>query len=198
MVSKYDEKGVTLIEAGFILILFCFIFIFSVQYIHLTLVVSRSLSLGQILNTVGNQIELIVKSGECECQSANSICSQCLTNAVLDSDEIKKLNLVSSLKVALRSLNTKNGIGVLIYPDETITKEGSYYINLDEIYFTIAGTREKSVIIYEDSSIMTPSKISFVIDNITDNNKKILNLSDFGIETTGPRQSIAGIYFEIT
>ncbi|EOW4438498.1 hypothetical protein ACOXN6_003626 [Shigella sonnei] len=198
MVSKNDEKGISLIEGAFVLILFCFIFTLSVYYIHLTMIVSKSLSLGQAMNTVGNQIELIVKSGGCECQSADSTCKICLTNAILNSDEIKNLNHVSSLHVVLRTLRTKEGVGVLIYPTESATKNGSFLTNLDEIYFTIAGTREKAVVINQNSSITTPNNITLVLDNITENNKKILNLSEFGIATTGPNQMYPGMYFEIT
>ncbi|HBA8915724.1 TPA: hypothetical protein J1246_004339, partial [Escherichia coli] len=198
MVSKYNEKGISMIEAAFVLMLFCFIFTLSVYYIHLTMIVSKSLSLGQTMNTIGNQIEFIVKSGRCECKLADETCKACLTRAITNSDEIKKLNYASSLRVSIRSLTKKAGIGVLIYPSETLTKGGTFFTSLDEIYFTIAGTREKAVVINPNSSITTPNKISLVLDNITDNNKKILKLSDFGIATTGPNWMYPGMYFEIT
>ncbi|EFG4029628.1 hypothetical protein V8747_004224 [Escherichia coli] len=197
MVFKYNENGISLIEAAFVLMLFCFIFTLSVYYIHLTMITSKSLSLGQTMNTVGNQIEWIVKSGECECHLADNTCKACLTTAIANSDEIKKLNGVSSLRVAVRSLATKSGVGVLLYPSELATKNGTFFTSLDEIYFTLAGTREKAVIINTNSTITTPNKISLVLDNVTDNNKKILKLSDFGITTTGPSWMYPGMYFEI-
>ena len=197
MVFKYNENGISLIEAAFVLMLFCFIFTLSVYYIHLTMITSKSLSLGQTMNTVGNQIEWIVKSGECECHSADNTCRTCLTTAIANSDEIKKLNGVFSLRVAVRSLATKSGVGVLLYPSELATKNGTFFTSLDEIYFTLAGTREKAVIINTNSKITTPNKISLVLNNVTDNNKKILKLSDFGITATGPSWMYPGMYFEI-
>lgn len=89
MVFKYNENGISMIEAAFVLMLFCFIFTLSVYYIHLTMITSKSLSLGQTMNTVGNQIEWIVKSGECECHLADNTCKACLTTAIANSDEIK-------------------------------------------------------------------------------------------------------------
>ena len=198
MVSKYNEKGIGLIEGAFVLMLFCFIFTLSVYYIHLTMIVSKSLSLGQTMNTVGNQIELIVKSGRCECKLADDTCRQCLASEISNSNEINKLNDSSLLRVAVRSLTTKAGVGVLIYPSELATKKGTFFTSLDEIYFTIAGTREKAVVINQNSSITTPNNISLVLGNVTDNNKKILKLSDFGIATTGPNWMYPGMYFEIT
>ncbi len=199
MVFKHNENGISLIEAAFVLMLFCFIFTLSVYYIHLTMITSKSLSLGQTMNTVGNQIEWIVKSGECECRFADNTCKTCLTTAIANSDEIKKLNGVSSLRVAVRNLATatKSGVGVLLYPSELATKNGTFFTSLDEIYFTLAGTREKAVIINTDSNITTPNKISLVLDNVTDNNKKILKLSYFGITTIGPSWMYPGMYFEI-
>ncbi|EFE0071274.1 hypothetical protein ACNFMA_004733 [Escherichia coli] len=197
MVFKYNENGISLIEAAFVLMLFCFIFTLSVYYIHLTMITSKSLSLGQTMNTVGNQIEWIVKSGECECLLADNKCTACLTTAIANSDEIKKLNGVSSLRVAVRRLATKSGVGVLLYPSELATKNGTFFTSLDEIYFTLAGTREKAVIINTNSNITTPNNISLVLDNVTDNNKKILKLSEFGITTTGPSWMYPGMYFEI-
>lgn len=197
MVFKYNENGISLIEAAFVLMLFCFIFTLSVYYIHLTMITSKSLSLGQAMNTVGNQIEWIVKSGECECLLADNKCTACLTTAIANSDEIKKLNGVSSLRVAVRRLATKSGVGVLLYPSELATKNGTFFTSLDEIYFTLAGTREKAVIINTNSNITTPNNISLVLDNVTDNNKKILKLSEFGITTTGPSWMYPGMYFEI-
>ncbi|EFF4663924.1 hypothetical protein VXS29_23100 [Escherichia coli] len=197
MVFKYNENGISLIEAAFVLMLFCFIFTLSVYYIHLTMITSKSLSLGQTMNTVGNQIEWIVKSGECECLLADNTCTECLTKAIANSDEIKKLNGVSSLRVAVRRLTTKSGMGVLLYPSELATKNGTFFTSLDEIYFTLAGTREKAVIINTNSNITTPNKISLVLDNVIDNDKKILKLSDFGITTTGPSWMYPGMYFEI-
>ncbi|HBA7664157.1 TPA: hypothetical protein J1431_004403 [Escherichia coli] len=197
MVFKYNENGISLIEGAFVLMLFCFIFTLSVYYIHLTMITSKSLSLGQTMNTVGNQIEWIVKSGECECQLADNTCKKCLTTAIANSDEIKKLNAASSLRVAVRSLATKSGVGVLLYPSELATKKGTFFTSLDEIYFSLAGTREKAVIINTNSNITTPNKISLVLDNVTDNNKKTLKLSDFGITTTGPSWMYPGMYFEI-
>lgn len=197
MVFKYNENGISLIEGAFVLMLFCFIFTLSVYYIHLTMITSKSLSLGQTMNTVGNQIEWIVKSGECECLLADNTCRKCLTTAIANSDEIKKLNDASSLRVAVRSLATKSGVGVLLYPSELATKNGTFFTSLDEIYFTLAGTREKAVIINTNSNITTPNKISLVLDNVTDNNKKTLKLSDFGITTTGPSWMYPGMYFEI-
>ncbi|EKC0318889.1 hypothetical protein ACRV79_004345 [Escherichia coli] len=197
MVFKYNENGISLIEAAFVLMLFCFIFTLSVYYIHLTMITSKSLSLGQTMNTVGNQIEWIVKSGECECLLADNKCTACLTTAIANSDEIKKLNGVSSLRVAVRRLATKSGVGVLLYPSELATKNGTFFTSLDEIYFTLAGTREKAVIINTNSNITTPNNISLVLDNVTDNNQKILKLSEFGITTTGPSWMYPGMYFEI-
>ena len=197
MVFKYNENGISLIEAAFVLMLFCFIFTLSVYYIHLTMITSKSLSLGQTMNTVGNQIEWIVKSGECECLLADNTCTECLTKAIANSDEIKKLNGVSSLRVAVRRLTTKSGMGVLLYPSELATKNGTFFTSLDEIYFTLAGTREKAVIINTNSNITTPNKISLVLDNVIENDKKILKLSDFGITTTGPSWMYPGMYFEI-
>ncbi|EOX5181987.1 hypothetical protein ACPSTZ_004191 [Escherichia coli] len=197
MVFKYNENGISLIEAAFVLMLFCFIFTLSVYYIHLTMITSKSLSLGQTMNTVGNQIEWIVKSGECECLLADNTCTECLTKAIANSDEIKKLNGVSSLRVAVRRLTTKSGMGVLLYPSELATKNGTFFTSLDEIYFTLAGTREKAVIINTNSNITTPNKISLVLDNVIDNDKKILKLSDFGITTAGPSWMYPGMYFEI-
>ncbi|CAM6744074.1 hypothetical protein K3E25_004523 [Escherichia coli] len=197
MDSRYSEKGITLIEAAFVLMLFCFIFTLSVYYIHLTMIVSKSLSLGQTMNTVGNQLEFIIKSGQCECDGANDICTKCLTNKIISSDEIKKLNNSESLRVAVRSLSTKKGVGILIYPSDLATKRGTFFTSLDEIYFTIAGTKEKAIIINPDSSITTPNKISLVIDNVVDDNKKIFKLSDFGIADTGPSRMYPGIYFEV-
>lgn len=197
MVFKYNENGISLIEAAFVLMLFCFIFTLSVYYIHLTMITSKSLSLGQTMNTVGNQIEWIVKSGECECLLADNKCTACLTTAIANSDEIKKLNGVSSLRVAVRRLATKSGVGVLLYPSELATKNGTFFTSLDEIYFTLAGTREKAVIINTNSNITTPNNISLVLDNVTDNNNKILKLSEFGITTTGPSWMYPGMYFEI-
>lgn len=197
MVFKYNENGISLIEAAFVLMLFCFIFTLSVYYIHLTMITSKSLSLGQTMNTVGNQIEWIVKSGECECLLADNTCTECLTKAIANSDEIKKLNGASSLRVAVRRLTTKSGMGVLLYPSELATKNGTFFTSLDEIYFTLAGTREKAVIINTNSNITTPNKISLVLDNVIDNDKKILKLSDFGITTTGPSWMYPGMYFEI-
>lgn len=197
MVFKYNENGISLIEGAFVLMLFCFIFTLSVYYIHLTMITSKSLSLGQTMNTVGNQIEWIVKSGECECQLADNTCKKCLTTAIANSDEIKKLNDAFSLRVAVRSLATKSGVGVLLYPSELATKKGTFFTSLDEIYFSLAGTREKAVIINTNSNITTPNKISLVLDNVTDNNKKTLKLSDFGITTTGPSWMYPGMYFEI-
>lgn len=161
------------------------------------MITSKSLSLGQTMNTVGNQIEWIVKSGECECQLADNTCKKCLTTAIANSDEIKKLNDAFSLRVAVRSLATKSGVGVLLYPSELATKKGTFFTSLDEIYFSLAGTREKAVIINTNSNITTPNKISLVLDNVTDNNKKTLKLSDFGITTTGPSWMYPGMYFEI-
>ncbi|EFO4711198.1 hypothetical protein A3376_25110 [Escherichia coli] len=197
MDSKYSEKGITLIEGAFVLILFCFIFTLSVYYIHLTMVVSKSLSLGQTMNTLGNQLEFIIKSGRCECQFADPDCKKCLTNEIRNSDEIKKLNNSESLRVAVRNLNKKKGVGILIYPSDILTKKGTFFTSLDEIYFTIAGTKEKAIIINQDSSITTPNKISFVIANVVDDNKKIFKLSDFGIADTGPSWMYPGIYFEV-
>ena len=91
------------------------------------MITSKSLSLGQTMNTVGNQIEWIVKSGECECHLADNTCKACLTTAIANSDEIKKLNGVSSLRVAVRSLATKSGVGVLLYPSELAKRESRYY-----------------------------------------------------------------------
>lgn len=161
------------------------------------MITSKSLSLGQTMNTVGNQIEWIVKSGECECLLADNTCTECLTKAIANSDEIKKLNGVSSLRVAVRRLTTKSGMGVLLYPSELATKNGTFFTSLDEIYFTLAGTREKAVIINTNSNITTPNKISLVLDNVIENDKKILKLSDFGITTTGPSWMYPGMYFEI-
>ncbi|CAD5781056.1 TPA: hypothetical protein J1184_004551 [Escherichia coli] len=197
MVFKYNEKGVTLIEGAFVLMLFCFIFTLSVYYIHLTMIVSKSLSLGQTMNTLGSHIEFIIKSGKCECKFADDICKKCLENEIMNSDLIKKLNQTESLRVATRNLITKEGVGILIYPTALGTKNGTFFTSLDEIYFTIAGTKEKAIIINPDSSITTPNKISFVIGNVIDNNKKLFKLSDFGIADTGPSWMYPGIYFEV-
>lgn len=161
------------------------------------MVVSKSLSLGQTMNTLGNQLEFIIKSGRCECQFADPDCKKCLINEIRNSDEIKKLNNSESLRVAVRNLNKKKGVGILIYPSDILTKKGTFFTSLDEIYFTIAGTKEKAIIINQDSSITTPNKISFVIANVVDDNKKIFKLSDFGIADTGPSWMYPGIYFEV-
>ncbi|HAZ3670876.1 TPA: hypothetical protein J1056_004630 [Escherichia coli] len=115
----------------------------------------------------------------------------------MNSDLIKKLNQNESLRVATRNLITKEGVGILIYPTVLGTKNGTFFTSLDEIYFTIAGTKEKAIIISPDSSITTPNKISFVIGNVIDNNKKLFKLSDFGIADTGPDWMYPGIYFEV-
>ncbi|EGL0039060.1 hypothetical protein KBS16_004857 [Escherichia coli] len=198
MASKYNENGISLIEGAFVLMLFCFIFTLSAYYIHLTMIVSKSLSLGQTMNTVGNQIGFIIKSGVCECKQADDTCRKCLTKAIANSDEINRVNDAKSLRIAVRNLINKYGVGVLIYPSELSTKNGTFFTSLDEIYFTVAGTKEKAIVINPNSSITTPNKISHVLGNVTDNNKKILYLSDFGITTTGPSWMYPGMYFEIT
>lgn len=191
MVSEYNEKGVTLIEAAFVLMLFCFVFTLSVYYIHLTLIVSKSLSLGQAMNSVGSQLERIIKSGECECTtSTDSDCKKCLTAKMNSSDEIKKLSISGGLRVAIRP--GSSGVGILIYTTDQLTKGGTFFTSLDEIYFTVAGTKEKAVIINYDGTITTPAKIRIAGSEL------LLTLKSFGIAGPGgPSFMYPGIYFEV-
>ncbi|ELP0584204.1 hypothetical protein ACNHGM_004343 [Escherichia coli] len=191
MVSEYNEKGVTLIEAAFVLMLFCFVFTLSVYYIHLTLIVSKSLSLGQAMNSVGSQLERIIKSGECECTtSTDSDCKKCLTAKMNSSDEIKKLSISGGLRVAIRP--GSSGVGILIYTTDQLTKGGTFFTSLDEIYFTVAGTKEKAVIINYDGTITTPAKIRIA------GSEPLLTLKSFGIAGPGgPSFMYPGIYFEV-
>lgn len=188
MVSEYNEKGVTLIEAAFVLMLFCFVFTLSVYYIHLTLIVSKSLSLGQAMNSVGSQLERIIKSGECECTTSTDNCKACLTAKMNSSDEIKKLSISGGLRVAIRP--GSSGVRILIYTTDQLTKGGTFFTSLDEIYFTVAGTKEKAVIINYDGTITTPAKIRIAGSEPT--------LKSFGIASPGgPSFMYPGIYFEV-
>ncbi|EMW3203337.1 hypothetical protein AAEU23_004719 [Escherichia coli] len=194
MASNFNEKGVTLIEGAFVMLLFCIVFSISVYYINLTMVVSKALEAGQQMYLVGSQLEQSIKSGECICKTADEDCKECVKK------KIEKLYVAHGftipLRTSLRSLSTEPGVGVLIYPMDTRYKS---FADLDEIYFTSAASKEKAVIIDGTKNyIISPiSKVSFAINGVTDNNQKYLTLNDFGIDTTLPGRMYPGIYFEI-
>ncbi|MED8997485.1 hypothetical protein RCM47_24335 [Escherichia coli] len=194
MDSSKNERGVTLIEAAFVLIIFCVIFPLSIYYISLTITVSKAINLGELMYSTGNTIEYMIKSGECVCTSASDQCAECIENAVTDME--KSNNYSGALKVSLSNIKGgASGVSVFIYPTDKTS-----YTDLDKIYFTLAATKEKAVIVGGlggGGTINPISNITPYVKGVADNSEKVINLADYSSESY-PMYPYPGIYFEVS
>lgn len=191
MVSDKNEKGLTLIEAAFVMLIFCVVFPISIYYISLTMTMSKAINLGELMYISGSKIEYMIKSGQCVCSSATEECASCLETVLNGMTQSE--NFSDALKVKISNIKNASGISVLIYP-----KDITSYTDLDKIYFTLAASKEKAVIVGGTGggdSIEPISKITPFIRGCYNNSDKKILVGDFNLDYSF--YPYPGVYFEV-